>query len=223
MILTQSCHFWLTSNKGQCSAPSMRQTPSHRITARAGVVTNGLEDPFQTRLAIVTTAKAQAAMAERETVAPLAAVGASVHAVRVVLELAMLGSEIPVVALGVEPSAHSQQGSPSSRPLDWPSPSLSATHRAVVHMRPAPLNAIPNAFLGPPPALAMWPTPGWLGTESQPFQRRTQVSCASSHLTGKERARSETAQSESALIQLTNAACTTILNETHHLHHWGSC
>jgi hypothetical protein len=46
---------------------------------------------------------------------------------------------------------HTQQGSPSSRPLDLPSPSESASHKALVQLRPADANAEPKAFLPPPP------------------------------------------------------------------------
>jgi hypothetical protein len=62
-----------------------------------------------------------------------------------------------VVRAGVAPGVQTQLGSPSSRPLLKPSPSLSAAHNAAVHEYPAPENAIPNGFLAPPPPCALWP------------------------------------------------------------------
>jgi len=50
------------------------------------------------------------------------------------------------------PMAHWQQGSPSSSPFDWPSPSVSASHRAVVQASPADLKAQRKARSNPP-----WP------------------------------------------------------------------
>lgn len=60
---------------------------------------------------------------------------------------------------GVCPGDHTQQGSPSSSPLDIPSPSLSARHRARVHLRPSALKARPKVFRPPPPAHDVCPTP----------------------------------------------------------------
>ena len=47
------------------------------------------------------------------------------------------GMEMSLVYAGAAPSTHTQHGSPSSRPLDCPSPSVSALHSAVVHTYPA--------------------------------------------------------------------------------------
>ena len=62
----------------------------------------------------------------------------------VVVEEAVPGSEMLDVKAGVPPDVHKQHGSPSSRPLLCPSPSLSAWHKAVVHCSWAPLKAFLN-------------------------------------------------------------------------------
>jgi hypothetical protein len=52
---------------------------------------------------------------------------------RFVMDAALPGLEIRVVFAGALPSAHTQQGSPSSKPFVWPSPSLSFVHSETVH------------------------------------------------------------------------------------------
>merc|ERR1719277_1169051 len=69
------------------------------------------------------------------------------------------GCEMSVVRVGVAPSVHVQSGSPSSCPLDWPSPSESARQSCAVHFRPAPAKAAPKGLRAPPPCLETCPTP----------------------------------------------------------------
>jgi hypothetical protein len=88
--------------------------------------------------------------------------------VRVVVRLLALGSVMRLVygAVTALPAslAVAQHGSPSSSPLLCPSPSLSASQKAVVQERLASAKARPNAFLAPPPPAAVCPTPPWSGT-----------------------------------------------------------
>ena len=51
---------------------------------------------------------------------------------REVVLLESPASEMSEEYSGVPPSVHMQHGSPSSRPLLWPSPSVSASHSTVV-------------------------------------------------------------------------------------------
>ena len=71
---------------------------------------------------------------------------------RDVIEFASPGMLMSSVKAGVVPGVHVQHGSPSSRPLLWPSPSWSALQRVSVHCSPAATNATRNAA-GPP----AWP------------------------------------------------------------------
>jgi hypothetical protein len=108
-----------------------------------------------------------------------AELGGSAQAGRVVLEEARLGSEIRDVLLGVAPLVQVQQGSPSSSPLDWPSPSLSARHSPTDHVCPADANSEPKVFREPPPDEETCPTPAWPGTANSPkhnTERRRQGS-----------------------------------------------
>merc|ERR1719203_2391955 len=76
-----------------------------------------------------------------------------------VVESANPGCEIKVVRAGVPPRRQMQSGSPSSTPLDWPSPSESAWHSATVHSWFSAAKALPKGFVLPPPERALCPTP----------------------------------------------------------------
>jgi hypothetical protein len=59
------------------------------------------------------------------------------------------GCETPSVhcTTGFVSISHSQQGSPSSWPFVWPSPSVSASHSSLVHLLPAAENSSPKVFV----------------------------------------------------------------------------
>jgi NAD(P)-dependent dehydrogenase (short-subunit alcohol dehydrogenase family) len=65
----------------------------------------------------------------------------------VVLEAAEFGFDRPEVNMGALPCVHTQHGSPISRPFDWPSPSESAWHSALVHLRPAARRELASALV----------------------------------------------------------------------------
>ncbi|GMF62043.1 unnamed protein product [Phytophthora fragariaefolia] len=84
--------------------------------------------------------------------------GAEVGVVLQMMFAHKLGSDVLVASLGCDTPVvhrttalvvafHSQQGSPSSWPFVWPSPSVSAIQRATVHFFPALEKALPKALV----------------------------------------------------------------------------